>query len=189
MQVKPGVSRTYLPGAPMTLFTALALFVALSPADSAQSSSIRRADFRNGTYLTYGQQITLRDGKAVVPDQRDPVMIRTVKLIDVAFGDLDGDSQEEAAVVIGESTGGTGYYTSGYVYGLKEGRLVLLTTFEGGDRAMGGIDQVRIAGQRLQVVRNHGEVMCCPDYRIATWYRWGRKQLIVARTARLEVRR
>ena len=168
----------------------LILLLPFSPIASPQpSGGIRDVDFRNLTYLLDGQQTTLRDGSAVVPDQADGIETRTVRLLEVAFGHLDSDFQEEAAVVLGYRGGGTGYFTRGYLYGLRNHRLVLLTTFKGGDRAVGGIDEVRIADGRLEVVRNHPEAACCPDYRIATWYRWNGRQLRVVRTERRGLRK
>ncbi len=189
LQLSASVSHaTAPPRLLMKLAIALALLLPPTMATPTPSQGIRGVDFRNRTYLLDGQMTHLRGGKAVVPDAEDPLtMSRTVKLQALAFGDLDSDTEEEAAVVLGYRGGGTGYFTSGYLYGLRNGRLVLLTTFKGGDRAEGGIDEIRIEKGALIVFRDFGQAACCTEYRIATWYRWSGTRLRVVRSERQEI--
>jgi hypothetical protein len=63
--------------------------------------------------------------------------------------------------------------------------LLALTSFEGGDRADGGIREVGIEGGMLRVRRNEPERMngaavglCCPQYVITTRYRWDGRRLV-----------
>jgi len=108
-----------------------------------------------------------------------------VEKVSVTYGDLNGDSSDEAAVTLYYTGGGTGAYSKGFLFSLQNGRLKLLTTFAGGDRADGGIKKVRIADGILSVQRNEPERMndvvvglCCPKYLITTTYRWDGRRLI-----------
>jgi hypothetical protein len=72
---------------------------------------------------------------------------------EVLYGDLTGDGRDEAVVRTLCSTGGTGRFDEGFVYGMKDGKPVLLGRLPGGDRASGGIRCVRVEAGTLQVER------------------------------------
>ena len=73
--------------------------------------------------------------------------------IETSFGDLTGDSIEEAAVLVSYYVGGTG--ASGrnkvFVFVLKDDEVELLGTIEGGDRAFGGLRSAKIRNNRLEI--------------------------------------
>lgn len=73
--------------------------------------------------------------------------------VELSFGDLTGDSIEEAAVSVRYNVGGTG--ASGrnkvFVFTLEDDELKLLGTIEGGDRAFGGLRNAKIRSNRLEV--------------------------------------
>jgi hypothetical protein len=105
--------------------------------------------------------------------------------VEAAYGDLTGDGLDEAAVVLYFTGGGSGAFSKGFVFAARAGRLILLATFEGGDRADGGIRGVRIENGILSVRRNEPERMngvpvglCCPVYLITTRYRWDGNRLV-----------
>jgi heat shock protein HslJ len=78
-------------------------------------------------------------------------------------GDLDGDGQDEAVVVLAENTGGSGTFDYLAVVGRRQGKPVNLATVPLGDRVQ--VREARIAGRRLvvDVLRaGPGDAMCCP---------------------------
>jgi hypothetical protein len=76
---------------------------------------------------------------------------------EVLYGDLTGDGRDEAVVRSLCSTGGTGRFDEGFVYGMKDGKPVLLGRIPGGDRASGGVRCVRVEDGALQVERTGNE--------------------------------
>ena len=75
------------------------------------------------------------------------------EVVEVLCGDLTGDGRDEAVVRSLCSTGGTGRFDEEFVYGMKDGKPVLLGRIPGGDRASGGVRCVRIEDGMLQVER------------------------------------
>ena len=146
--------------------------------------SIRDVNFQTLTYQIAGQPRALGEDP-INPDF--PHFRGSVYLLSVLIGDLGPDAKEEAAVVIGMDGGGSGRFTFGFLYGLRNGKPVVLDTFKGGDRADGGIHEVRMDRGLLAVVRNYGQAACCEDYRETTWYRWDGKQLRRQRSERRPV--
>jgi hypothetical protein len=58
------------------------------------------------------------------------------------YGDVTGDGIEEAMMMFGIESRGSAILEIVYVYGLKNGKPILLWSFETGDRADGGLCQV-----------------------------------------------
>ena len=156
---------------------------------------IRRIDFKNFVYNAGGESVRLRRGRGSYRERGDSDFVYSVERVQVAYGDLTGDGQDEAAVTLYYTGGGTGAFSKGFVFTMRRGRLALLTPFEGGDRADGGIREVGIEGGLLRVRRNEPERMndipvglCCPVAVITTRYRLdggGLKQ--VGETQKVEV--
>jgi hypothetical protein len=130
-------------------------------------------DFRNFSY-TPSSAVT-DDGRCETITVSNGVYRRhhlefTVRQI--AYGDLIGTGQEEAVVATRCNTGGTGWFTEGFIYEMKRGVPTLLTRIEGGDRADGGIVAVRAVEGRLQVDRYGTTVgLCCPEWIETRTYR------------------
>ncbi|HKH47187.1 MAG TPA: hypothetical protein VKM72_21230 [Thermoanaerobaculia bacterium] len=76
---------------------------------------------------------------------------------EIVYGDLTGDGSDEAIVRTLCSTGGTGRFDEGFVYGMKDGKPVLLGRIPGGDRASGGVRCVRVEDGALMVERTGNE--------------------------------
>ena len=156
---------------------------------------IRRFDFRNFAYDTGGDQVRVRGGRGTYRGRGEEVFTYSIERVSVTYGDLNGDGKEEAAVTLFYTGGGTGAFSTGFVFALRRGRLSLLAPFEGGDRADGGIREVRIRDGLLRVQRNEPERMnnvpvglCCPLYLLTTTYRWDGKGLIqVGETQKVEL--
>ena len=129
---------------------------------------IREVDFRNYTYQTGvgGEKIKVVDGK-YERDSEDDRLYFEVR--DVVFGDITGDGKDEAAVTTLENTGGTGQFTDVLVFTMRGGTVAdvqLLGALGVGDRADGGVHDVRVAGGQL-VVGRYGQEnsgACCPEY-------------------------
>jgi len=174
-----------------------AVLLAGGPARSRAKSvgDIRRIDFRNFVYDAGGESVRVRRGHGSYRERGDVDFVYSVERVNVSYGDLNGDGREEAAVTLYYSGGGTGFFSKGFVFTLRRGRLALLTPFGGGDRADGGIREAVFEGGLLRVRRNEPERMngvavglCCPVSVITTRYRWdGRGLTQVGEPEKVEV--
>lgn len=72
---------------------------------------------------------------------------------EVLQGNLVGDERPEAVVRTLCSTGGTGQFDEGFVFGTINGSPVLLGRIPGGDRASGGVRCIRIKERTVTVER------------------------------------
>jgi serine/threonine protein kinase len=97
----------------------------------------------------------------------------------MSYGDITGDHKDEAAVWVhyrlsGEAS--TPSFSHVFVYTLKGGRVVLIATLKGGDRAYGGIESVKIQDDHLVLGRYKPETpdacMACYGFIETTDYRW-----------------
>ncbi len=165
------------------LFILFGLMFAFVLSANAQND-IRKVDFKNFTYDIQSldgeskTKVTVEDGSFSRMSEEDRY---NFSVMDVAYGDLDGDGKEEAAVGIIENTGGTGQFSSGLIFTMRGGKAVVLTMFEGGDRAFGGIVGAKIVSQTLIVERNApGDLgaACCAEFIETTRYKWNGKQLV-----------
>src|SRR5687768_15295423 len=117
--------------------TALASLLAagsLAPTASAQASAdIRRVDFRNFAYKAGigGEAASVVDGTFHRDDEDDRLYF---EVVDVDYGDLTGDGREEAVVTTLENTGGTGQFTDGLIFTMRDGKPNLLGAVGVGDR-------------------------------------------------------
>lgn len=135
-------------------------------------TSIRAVDFKN---FTYGEQCitgvktlpvkngVYQQGSIDESKRNDYVDFEITKVI---YGDITGDGQDDAIVLTFCNTGGTGEFTDGLVYSLEKSALKFLGTLGVGDRANGGIYDVRIKNGNLEIDRFGQEESgaCCPEY-------------------------
>lgn len=153
--------RTFLLFLILVTATALSVFA---------QNDIRSVDFRNFSYEINSlsgegkEKVTVKDGTYSRNEEEDKLYFT---ITNVAFGDLDGDGREESAVTYLFNTGGTGNFTGGVIFSIKNAKPTVLTYFEGGDRAYGGIRDVLIRKLELIVGRyspgpNGGA--CCPEF-------------------------
>ena len=173
-----------------------ALMLAVPAASRQRHAHVtRRVDFRNFTFRTGDDLIRVRRGQGTYRTTDGVEFTYEVERVQAAYGDLTGDGREEAVVVLHYNGGGTGYFSKGFIFDGSKRRLTLLTTFEGGDRADGGIREVNIRDGLLRVQRNEPERMnnvpvglCCPLYLLTKTYRWdGRGLIQVGETQKVEV--
>lgn len=142
---------------------------------------IRKVDFKNFTYdveiFEKREKLTVKDGNLDRNNEDDKLYFSASA---ESYGDLDGDGREEAVILTMMNTGGTGNFSSGIIYTMKNGKPVVLTEFEGGDRAYGGLIGARILDEKLVVDQyDVGEAggACCPEFAVTTVYRWDGNKL------------
>jgi hypothetical protein len=181
----------------------LSLIIALTPtAQATPVRSIRDIDFRNFTYSRLPTRkcsmgkIRLHDGKYGSTANFSPRVIPrggcwSVGVAPVIYGDVTGDGQEEAMVVLYAEVGGTESSEDVFIYSLKNGSPVLLWKFWTGDRAEGGLIKlyaedgklvVELAGKNKFVGANYfandGSAvngLCCPTVITRSKYQWVRR--------------
>ncbi len=154
---------------PRFLFTAVFFsIVFLCLPLSAFAQSIRQIDFRNFNYEACfdapkgAKTIRVKNGKYEGKADDEKVYF---EVSSVTYGDLDADGVEEAIVETICSGGGTGRFSDGIVFRYQNGKPVASAHFGMGDRADGGIHEIKFVKGLLKVGRyggNHGA--CCPEY-------------------------
>lgn len=170
----------------------LVVFVFLAFSSIAFSqTNIREVDFKNFTYEPFcagpGDEtlkITVKDGMFYEEKQTAEGFTERFyfNAYDVIYGDVDGDNTDEAIVLTLCNTGGTGNFTEGFVFALKDDQPALISRIEGGDRAYGGLREVSIEnGKVIKVERSSpGELgaACCPENIETTIYRFENNSLV-----------
>lgn len=157
-----------------------------SPVPQAESSlsptsnqPIRSIDFATISYPHYPVYVDDRGKKRYVtlkPGEGAPAYLN--------YGDVTGDGVEEAMTVLGIENRGSAIPHIAYIYGLQNGSLKLLWSFETGDRADGGVRQIYSENGGL-VVELYGkdrvigsdlfrgdEGLCCPSSFTRARYEW-----------------
>jgi hypothetical protein len=165
---------------------ALFLLLLFASAGVGQSD-IRRVDFKNFTYLAHcvsekPQKITVKNGEFSEEKQEDGYVDRFYfEVFNIAYGDLNGDRQDEAIVLSVCNTGGTGNFSEGFIYAMKGGKPSLLARIPGGDRAYGGLRSTRVENGLLVVESNdvgpEGGA-CCPQAVITTKYKLAGSKIV-----------
>jgi hypothetical protein len=132
-------------------------------AQSSSARSIRDVDFKNFAYpkLPTGKcsrmrTVRVRNGKYGSLDDFSPRVVPRggcwqVSVGPVIYGDVTGDEQEDAMVVLYAEAGGTESSNDVFIYTLKRNRPVLLWKFSTGDRAEGGLLKLYARDQKLVV--------------------------------------
>jgi hypothetical protein len=105
------------------------------------------------------------------------------------FLDADGDGQDEAAVILKIETGGSAIPQLVYIYAWKDGQPELRWNFRTGDRADGGLKDLRAENGELVVdlygqdrfllgqyetgkITGDEEQICCPLFYTRSFYKW-----------------
>ena len=143
------------------------------------NQDIRKVDFKNYTYepgcaYDNNKKITVKNGEYSYEKPADGYTDHFYfKVFDISYGDLNNDNSEEAVVLTVCNTGGTGNFTEGFIYTLKDGKPTLFANIPGGDRAEGGLRTVKVDNGQLIVESNDpGETggACCPEFILTTHY-------------------
>jgi len=143
-----------------------------APFATSGITSLTRDKLRNGTYYApyFRQTVTLKDGvftEGVSPNTT------SVQMLDVvAYGDLNGDGVDDAAVILAENGGGSGVFES-VVAVLDSGGL----PYPVGQALLGDrfkINSAKIASGEISldmVVQGPNDPMCCPTQPEGQTYR------------------
>ncbi len=180
------------------------------------TSDIGNFDFRNHTYpLPRGWQhpetkeITLENGKIkpvavdVDEDMADEEKAEKkaarrigMSYVNTRFLDVTGDGQEEAIVILKVETGGAAIPQLVYVYEWKDGKPELIWNFRTGDRADGGLKDIRVENGMLTIelfgqdrfllgeietgkITGDEEQLCCPTHFTRTHYKWNGRNFLM----------
>lgn len=183
------------------------------------TSPIGTFDFKNYTYeLPRGWQnpdgtteITLKNGKiapveTAVDDDMDPEKKAEAKqqrrigmsYVTAKFLDVTGDGADEAIVVLKIETGGGAIPQIAYVFEWKGGKPELIWPFRTGDRADGGLKDLRSENGEMVIelygqdrfilgqtetgkITGDEEQLCCPLYFTRSFYKWNGKNFLMQR--------
>jgi hypothetical protein len=192
--------------------TVLLLALMLPETVCAQArASIRSIDFGNFIYPAHAANLengdvrarsrrsyTLRKGELKPKfDKMGHPLTMWLKFASVDYFDVTGDGTDEAIVSLAWITGGSALPNLVYIYTLRQGRAKLLWAFETGDRADGGLKDIRgengkliieLLGKNKMIGSNlytddgtkNGD--CCPTMFTRTKYVWhGNKFQRIAR--------
>lgn len=151
-------------------------------AQKITNDDIRKVDFKNFTYKPYcagadenPADVTVKNGEFMEEKKVDDYTERFYfNVFSVNYGDVNGDGSEDAVVLSVCNTGGSGNFTEGFIYEMKNDKPALLTRIPGGDRAYGGLRDAKVENGLLVVESNDvGEQggACCPEYIVTTKYK------------------
>ena len=188
----------------------------LDDRNKTSESPIAKFDFKNFTYvLPHGWQnpdsseITLTNGKLA------PVFVATneemsdeekadlkskrrigMSYVTTKFLDVTGDGQDEALVILKVETTGSAIPQLVYVFTWKDDKPELLWPFRTGDRADGGLKDLRVENSELVVelygqdrfvlgqtetgkITDDEEQLCCPTFFTRSRYKWNGKSFLM----------
>lgn len=189
----------------------------LDDRNKTTQSPLGTFDFKNHTYeLPRGWQnpdgtteITLVNGKvepiqAATTEDMDPETKAAVKAerrigmsyVTTKYFDITGDGQDEALVVLKIETAGSAIPQLVYVFTWKDGKPELIWPFRTGDRADGGLKDLRAENGELVVelygrdrfllgqtetgkITGDEEQLCCPTYFTRSRYKWNGKNFLM----------
>jgi hypothetical protein len=118
----------------------------------------------NGTYLTpfYNRTVTLVNGSY---SESNGINSYFVQMLNVyAFGDLNGDGKDDAAVILAESSGGSGTFVSVVAILNQNGTPHQASQAQLGDRQV--VNSVDISSGVIHldmVVHSPNDPLCCPS--------------------------
>lgn len=183
------------------------------------TSPVGKFDFKNYTYeLPRGWQnpdgtteITLKNGKiapveTAVDEDMEPEKKAEAKqqrrigmtFITAKYLDVTGDGVDEAIVVLKIETGGGAVPQIAYVFEWKGGKPELIWPFRTGDRADGGLKDLRAENGELVIelygqdrfvlgqtetgkITGDEEQLCCPKFFTRSFYKWNGKNFLMQR--------
>lgn len=188
----------------------------LDDRNKASTSPIANFDFKNFTYELPrgwhnpdGNQITLTDGKVkpiaanTSEDMSDEVKAEMrakrrigMSYVTTKFLDVTGDGQDEALVILKVETTGSAIPQLVYVFTWKDEHPELIWPFRTGDRADGGLKDLRAENGELVVelygqdrfllgqtetgkVTGDEEQLCCPTYFTRSRYKWNGRSFLM----------
>lgn len=180
------------------------------------ASPLGTFDFKNYTYPLPrgwqhqdGDEVTLTDGSLKpkfedVADDMSPEEKAKLKserrigmtYVTTKYLDADADGEEEAAVILKIETGGSAIPQLVYLFKWKDGKPELIWNFRTGDRADGGLKDLRAENGELVVelygqdrfllgqyetgkITGDEEQLCCPTHFTRSYYKWNGKNFLM----------
>jgi hypothetical protein len=121
-------------------------------------------DLQNATVYApyYGRTVTLHAGAYSEGSGAD---LYTVQMLDVfAFGDLNGDGKDDAAIILAENGGGTGVFESLAVFIDLNGSPHQVDQLQLGDRILVNTAEISLDVIHLEMtVHAPNDPLCCPS--------------------------
>lgn len=188
----------------------------LDDRDKSTSSPLGQFDFKNFKYpLPRGWQnpdnadLVLTNGRlepvsadtdlGMDPDQIAEARARRrigASYVTTKYLDVNGDGQDEAIVVLKIETTGSSIPQLVYVYEWKDDKPELIWNFGTGDRADGGLKDIRLedgnvvvelygqdrfllGGSETGKVTGDEEQLCCPTFFTRSVYKWNGKSFLM----------
>ncbi len=182
------------------------------------TSALATFDFKNFSYpLPRGWEnpdrtdVTLENGrvdpvsKFIDEDMADEEKVEAratrrigMSYVTTKYFDVTGDGQDEAIVILKVETTGHAIPQLVYIYEWTNGAPTLIWNFRTGDRADGGLKDMRAEGGELVVelygqdrfllgqietgkITGDEEQLCCPTYFTRTFYKWNGKNFLMQR--------
>jgi uncharacterized lipoprotein YbaY len=150
---------------------------------AAAPEGLSPQELANGTYKgIYEQPVTLTDGAYEgEPFVEGGASRPTVTFIDnpIAYGDLNGDGQEDAAVLLAENSGGSGTFVYLAAVVSQDGQPVNVATTLLGDRVQ--VDSLEIENNQIvvdMVQAGPDDPMCCPSQQVVKTFELQGDQLV-----------
>ena len=181
-------------------------------------SPLGQFDFRNFTFPLPrgwqhqdGDEITLLNGtlkpkfkdiqEEMSPEEKAAARAERrigMSYVTTKYIDANSDGQDDAVVVLKVETGGNAIPQLVYIYSWKDGKPELLWNFRTGDRADGGLKDVRAEGGEVVVelygqdrfllgqaetskITDDEEQLCCPTYFTRSFYKWNGRVFLIQR--------
>lgn len=151
------------------------------------NQDIRKIDFKNFTYNPFcageePQNVTVKNGE-IDEEKKDGEFTErfSFSVFSINYGDINNDGNEDAVILSNCNTGGSGQFTEGFIYELKNEKPSLLTRIPGGDRAFGGLVEAKIEKGLLMLESyDAGEdgAACCPEFSVITRYKMADGKLV-----------
>ena len=172
-----------LPTETNTISTALPPVVTNPSPIKTVSAPLTEAMLKNATYQgIYQEAVQLSDGTYIGPASDAGTASKpTINFIGpYAFGDLNSDGVEDAAVILAESSGGSGSFVYLAVVLNQQGKPSNVATLLLGDRVQ--IQSLKVAeGQIILMLIQQGpnDPMCCPTQAVENVYTLEGNKLIL----------
>jgi hypothetical protein len=167
------------------------LFSTSGLSQNPAADDIHRVDFRNFRYYPrYLNKVAVKTTNGSYTKQEDGYTV-TFEIKGVTYGDLNGDGMDEAVVLTVLNGGGSGWFSEGFIYTMRNGKPAMLSRIAGGDRAAGGIRGARIENGLLKVERLESKtgVAVGADFTETTTHRLSESRLLqVGRPRRRSLR-
>ena len=190
----------------------------LDPRDKSTTSPIGNFDFKNYSYPLPrgwenpdGSDATLVNGRLqpigavtkgdMTDEEKAEAKVNRrigMSYVTTKYADVTGDGQDEAVVILKIETGGSAIPQLAYVFTWKDGKPELIWPFRTGDRADGGLKDIRSENGELVVelygqdrfvlgqtetgkITDDREQLCCPTYYTRSFYKWNGKNFLMQR--------